>query len=86
MIPIASILGQFVPTPERYKMPPTEFESVLPVKSYIVGHEGQYFSNMIPMASILGQFVPTPKRYKMPPTEFESVLPVKSYRVEGRGT
>ena len=40
MIPMASIFGQFVPTPERYKMPPTEFEWVLPVKSYKVEGRG----------------------------------------------
>ena len=53
MIPMASILGQLVPTPERYKMPPAKFESVLPVKSYRVEVRGRrYFSIMIPMASI----------------------------------
>ena len=40
MIPMASIPCQFVPTSHRYKMPPTEFESLLPVRSYRVEGRG----------------------------------------------
>ena len=65
MIPMASILGQLVPTPERYKMQLTEFESVLPVKRYRVegrGTRGTVYIIMIPMASILSHFIPIPER------------------------
>ena len=60
MIPMASILGQFVPTPERYKMPSNRCFQSRVIELRVEGHEGRYFSIMIPMASIMGQFLPTP--------------------------